>query len=260
MKKKKRIFLPVLVTSLITHILVIGLSLHDKQEKKQQHQFKIQNIRTVGQASAKKKNLFYLKTKHKKTALKDLAFKDLPIPNTNHMVAKQSKSIKKAPKFKRLKINNNQIKNFLKSSPQGFQTSNQALRALNATDVNIALEVPKGIAQDKLNKHEMVFYGFQKRTVKAYIGSFQKELYSFEKSNPHLRFPITRSKQKLSGRVVYDKNGDVLRIETLQYTNIEKLQEFFMKVLKNMSSLPNPPKELLENEQFAINFVLTLNN
>ena len=126
--------------------------------------------------------------------------------------------------------------------------------------MNIQLEVPKGIKEDELNKHELVYYSFQKRTVMAYVNSFHKELNSFEKSNPHLRFPLTRQKQSLAGRVIYDQNGDILRIETLKYTNISKLQDFFMNVLKNMNSLPNPPKEILENDQFAINFILSLNN
>ena len=101
---------------------------------------------------------------------------------------------------------------------------------------------------------------FKKRTIIAYINSFQKELNEFELKNPHKRFPLTQNKQKMAGRVVYDKNGDILRIQTLEWSRISDLQNFFMNVLKNMSSLPNPPHEILEDDQFAINFVLVLNN
>ncbi len=71
---------------------------------------------------------------------------------------------------------------------------------------------------------------------------------------------MTSEKKVLSGRVIYDMNGDILRIQTQRLEDIAELKTFFLDVLNNMSSLPNPPEEIIENKQFAINFVLVLNN
>jgi hypothetical protein len=252
---------PLIIFSLIIHgiILQFQLNLSEKKTEISQQRFKILNIRKIGEEKGSKENLLYIekKAKQKKIQpnLKNLGFSDLPFPEQQ-----EKKNVTKNKIIKTLDINNRDIKDFLKSTPPGHLSPSQALQAMSDTDVNIKLEVPKGIKEDELNKHELVFYSFQRRTVLAYVNSFQKELNNFERKNPHLRFPLTQDKQKLAGRVIYDKNGDILKIETLKWTNIKKLQDMFMKVLNNMSSLPNPPKEILDNEQFAINFVLTINN
>ena len=242
-----------LIVSLIFHGIILVYE-SDKLPIISESSYTVPKIRIVGNQSGKEEKLSFIKMKKKNIpSLKDLSFNQLPIPNN---ISPSPKKIKKLP------IKKKDIKEFLKSSPSGYLSAAQALRGLNdpINDVQIEMEVPKGIKEDQLNKHEMVFYSFQKRTVLAYINSFRKELNDFERKNPHLRFPLTESKQKLAGRVVYDKNGDILRIESLQWTDIAKLQDFFMHVLKNMNSLPNPPKEILEDEKFAINFILSLNN
>lgn len=251
--------------SLLVHLSFLILKGNKIVEIKQTN-FHVPKIRIVGEETGKKERLIFVKQptpKHKNNnkksnpSLKDLSFSEFPIQQKALNVKAKEKKLTK------LEINKKAIKRFLQTSrPGGIQSASQALKTLSdpINDVNIQLEVPKGIKEDELNKHELVYYSFQKRTVMAYVNSFHKELNSFEKSNPHLRFPLTRQKQSLAGRVIYDQNGDILRIETLKYTNISKLQDFFMNVLKNMNSLPNPPKEILENDQFAINFILSLNN
>ena len=108
--------------------------------------------------------------------------------------------------------------------------------------------------------HELVFYSFRKRTAIAYVNSFRKNLNIFETKNAHLQFPLTKQKETIAGKLTYDKNGDILRIETLKYTQIKKLQDFFMDVLKDMNTLPNPPKEIINsNDQFVVNFILSIN-
>ena len=143
---------------------------------------------------------------------------------------------------------------------KNFVSATKILNSLDSTDVLIDMEIPKGVKEDELNKHELVFYGFQRRTVKAYINSFRKELNTFERTNPHLRFPLTKRKQKISSRITYDSNGDILKIETVKWTDVKKLQAFFMDVLQNMTSIPNPPKQILKDDQFVINYVFTVNN
>jgi len=223
---------------------------------------RIKSIRVVGDKSRNKKNLMFLKAKQKpvqKPSLKNLSFQRNSLSPLNSKEV-QNSTLKKKKIFKHLNISKNQVKQFLKSPGPRHLPPSQALNALGGSDVNIQLEVPKGIPEDELNKHELVFYSFQKRTVMAYVNSFQKELNDFERANPHLSFPLSKEPQKMAGRVIYDKNGDIIRIETLRWSNIKRLQTFFMDVLKNMTSLPNPPKEILKNDQFAINFILSIDN
>ena len=249
---------PLTFLSVLAHfgILFHNISPQNKADLKP-HQFKITKIRTVGEEEGLDQKVVYLKSTPKKSKPQ---LKNLGIQQPNMFPEQDPKTAPIKKTLKSVSVDKKQVKKFLQEAPPGFLSPTQALSALSGTDVNIKLEVPKGIKEDELNKHELVFYSFQKRTALAYVSSFQRELNSFERKNPRLRFPLTQEKQKLAGRIIYDKNGDILKIQTLRWTDVEKLQSFFMDVLQNMSSLPNPPKEILEDDKFAINFILTLNN
>lgn len=261
--QKRLYFFIFLFSSFCWHILLFIMAdippVKKLVQNKDYHQFKVKNIRIVGEDKGINEKFTYLQMKPK-AKLKDLAIRPQvtrPEFNTPKKLVTQKAPVKK--KINAVKMNRDDIKNFLKTPSPGYLTPSQALKALADTDVDIKLEVPKGIPEDELNKHELVFYSFQKRTALAYVNAFYKELNTFERQNPHLRFPLTAKKKKLAGRIVYDKDGNIIRIKTLQWTQIRKLDSFFEEVLKNMNSLPNPPKEILENDQFAVNFVLTLN-
>ncbi len=268
-KRRKTIFIPALIVSLLIHTALLFKSTKELDfslsSVSPNHKFKLKSIRTVGEKKGKKEKLLYIPQPKNKVSRrsKGPSLQDLKLsPYTPKIDAVSKEEYEKSQRkhvVRSLDINKNQIKDFLRNPAPGFLTPRQALQALGDTDVDIKLEVPKGIAEDELNKHELVFYSFQRRTVMAYINSFKKELHSFERRNPHLQFPLTKHHQLMAGRVVYDKNGDIMRIETLKWSHINKLQGFFMDVLKNMTALPNPPKEILENDQFAINFILNVN-
>jgi hypothetical protein len=219
---------------------------------KSEHKFNLNSIRKVGKKDGVK-SFNILTKKSKKISLTDLQAKSFDLTPT--ITPK-----KLTRPIDALKISKTSVKEFLTNPSKDFISATKILNSLDSTDVVIDMEVPQGVEEDELNKHELVFYGFQSRTVKAYINSFRKELNSFERTNPHLRFPLTKSKQKISSRITYDKNGDILKIETVKWTDVKKLQAFFMDVLKNMTSIPNPPEQILDNDQFVINYVFTVNN
>lgn len=269
MMTKLRRSIPIIV-SLILHISVLAPQFNSKFLdffKSNQEEKPPLKIRIVGEQKGVRDDLIFVEKKRKKISAKSLQQKltvpDLsPLNNRiNEMLsAKSKRPLKPRKALDNLKISNNHIKSYLKSSSPGQQSPSQLLSALDETNVLFDLQVPKGIKEDELNKHEMVFYSFRKRTALAYVNSFYKELNSFEMKNPHLRFPLTSKRQLISGKITYDKNGDILKIETKRWTDITKLQDFFMDVLKNMSSLPNPPKAIInEKDQFVINFSLTVN-
>lgn len=244
--------------SLILHACYLALKIKDPLEKiaEQPHLIKIQNIRLLGKEDGVKKTLLTLPHKKnkkeqltkKKPTLKQLSFNEMP---TNKFL---NKLLKKRKQEKSISV-----KNFLKSTPTSYQTPSQALSAMSMSDLNIKFELPKGVEEDELNQRELVFYSFQKRAVQAYINSYVKELNQFRRKNPKKSFPFEEKQEKLAGRILYDKNGDIISIKTLAWSDIDQLQSFFMRVLKNLQTIPNPPREILENDQFAINFVLNIN-
>lgn len=254
-----------------TIVLMSFLNLPDlAPELVQTKPLKIQNMRTVGREDSMKKNLTYIEVKKKtrqpkKVQLKDLSFaplKNLSLEKFKRTRPGKESLLKRKQKVRKKKfsINNTTIKEFLQSTPKSLSSAQQ-LAKLDDANVVFDLEVPKGVKEDQLNKHELVFYSFRKRTAIAYVNAFQKNLNQFETKNPHLQFPLTKDSQTIAGKITYDKNGDILKIQTLKYTQIKKLQDFFMDVLQDMDSLPNPPKEVINSQdQFVINFILSINN
>lgn len=240
-------------------------------EFKKDKPLKIVNIRTVGKEEGLKDAVPVQKkpNKNKKLLDRKIVAKDLSVSPAQNLAIDEFKQKRRGKatllaeqkkKFNpNLSINNSKIKAFLTNDPYSLPAESQ-MTDLELADVLFDLEIPKGVPEDELNKHELVFYSFRKRTALAYVNSFQKNLNIFETRNPHLNFPLTSEPETIAGKITYDKNGDILRIETLRYTQIAKLQDFFMDVLQDMKSLPNPPKEIINsNEEFVINFVLNIN-
>lgn len=279
---KKNYLYPILL-SLIVNILILtvpsylnisGKWMPNVSKTEKRSPLKIQNIRSIGKKSGKKdhvllpkKKISKAQKKRKKINTKNLQFNSLQELDFEKFkkktVGKKARpslfKLKRKNSGPSLSLNNEKIKNFIKSSPLNSDPLDQ-LKAFDDTNVFFDLQVPKGVAEDQLNKAELVFYSFRKRTAIAYVNSFRKELNSFERKNPHLNFPMTNFEETVSGTITYDKNGDILTIQSKKWTQITKLQDFFMDVLKNMSSLPNPPVELIsEDEKFVINFVFTVN-
>ena len=262
--------LKTLFLSLILHAIIIGVKSEILRPKNEQvsvsQKFKIHQIKNIGEQDKKKDYIQLAKKPQRKSiSKKSLAFN----PMKNDLIKKQeskketiSSLLKTSEKSKiqfNPKANTLDLKSFLKSNPNQLSAMGQ-LKKLDDTDALFNFEVPKGVKEDELNKQELVFYSFRKRAAVAYMNSFIKELNQFERQNPHLRFPLTKKLEEIAGRITYDENGDILKIETLKWSKIDKLQDFFLEVLNNMSSLPNPPDALInEQRQFVVNFILTVN-
>ena len=128
-----------------------------------------------------------------------------------------------------------------------------AAEILNSRRVALNFELPKGKKLDEMNESELKLYSFLRRGAIKYVNSLTAEIRDFEMKNPHLHFPLTDDKQVLTGRLVFDQQGNLKQIKMVRWTNIDKLQTFFESVLKKLDSLQNPPKELwLQDGEFAI--------
>ncbi len=126
--------------------------------------------------------------------------------------------------------------------------------------ISLRYEVPNGKTLDELNESELRLYGFLRRGAKNYTTSIMAELHEFEMKYPHLHFPLTDTKQVLTGRLTYDEKGNLKQIKMIRWTNVDKLQGFFENVLKRMEIMQNPPKELwAENGEFTVFITLQIN-
>lgn len=294
---KLRINLPIITLAVIllhfalffTSIPSIKPKLSENSSDRVSTPFKIKDMRTIGAHEAKRKDSVYVfkgkednKIAKTQSEVKEqLSLKDLSEQMSNTQEQNKNQKNQKVtqnkisqpqrpgtrPKVSKtaleaIKLSGEQMKNYASNSPtrEAFRGDPRAA-GLNTSDISVNLEVPEGVSPDELNKYELMFYGFQRRTAINYINSFYKNLDKFRRSNPHLEFPMTRDKQVMTGRLTYDEKGNIKRIKMVQWTNIDKLQSFFMEVLKDMDTLHNPPQALWEkNGEFSIYFSLVVND
>lgn len=159
-----------------------------------------------------------------------------------------------------ISLRGKEIQEFMKSSPSSAMSGDPRASKLSASDILVNLEVPEGVEADELNKYELMFYGFQRRTAINYINAFYKNLDKFQRENPHLNFPMTDSKQVMTGRLTYDEKGNIKQIKMVRWSNEDRLQDFFESVLKDMDTLQNPPQALWQkNGEFSIFFSFIIN-
>ena len=234
---------------------------------------RIKDIRTVGKRDGKSHNLMdLLKSRRGAPVLpskKSLALSDLqdnrPVlakkmvrPGTRPEITKTA--IEKTKTLNAISLKGNQIQKFAQGENAATLSGDPRAAALQNSDVLVSLEVPEGVNPDELNKYELMFYSFQKRTATGYINSFYKHLDKFQRENPHLNFPMTQTKQTMTGRLTYDSKGNITQIKMIRWSNEDRLQDFFTEVLKDMDTLHNPPQALWEkNGEFSIFFSLVLN-
>ncbi len=292
---KLRINLPLLIILVgLLHLLLFFASMPEWTAKRVAEDghvstpFKVRDIRTVGSREAKRKDSVYVfkgkedkKIAEKQPEVKEnLSLKDLaeqmslaqnqPTPTkekpqpTNSQVEYQRPGSRPEPRKQALeavKLSGDQMRNYANNAPvqEAFRGDPRAA-GVNTSDIAVNLEVPEGVSPDELNKYELMFYGFQRRTAINYINSFYKNLDKFRRANPHLEFPMTKDMQVMTGRITYDEKGNIKKIKMVQWTNVDKLQNFFVDVLKDMDTLHNPPQALWEkNGEFSIYFSLIVN-
>lgn len=291
---KLRISLPLLIVIVaLIHFTLFFISLPDTQKithNTSEHvgtPFKIKDIRTVGSRESKRRDSVYVfKGKEAKEVAKaapevkeNISLKDLAeqVSMAQQQKVTPSKKVTqpsdtplrpgKKPETSRktaleaIKLRGDQMRNYANNQPvrEAFRGDPRAA-GLNTSDISVNLEVPEGVSPDELNKYELMFYGFQRRTAINYINSFYKNLDKFRRTNPHLQFPMTQEMQVMTGRLTYDEKGNIKKIKMIQWSNVDKLQDFFLDVLKDMDTLHNPPQALWEKTgEFSIYFSLIVN-
>ena len=187
-----------------------------------------------------------------------LTFSKLGNSSSNGYLSRVSPVTSKVPSFS---VQGKNLSDFLsKNSPLSDNLqSNFRQNQLRQSGVSVQMEVPKGVSIDELNEMEMMFYTFQKRSAIQYVHSILRTIDSYELKYPHLKFPLTKQKERLLSKLTFDENGNVVRIQILSHASSEQLAHFFETVLRDMGSLPNPPRALFKaSTEFSILYALAI--
>lgn len=139
-------------------------------------------------------------------------------------------------------------------------TQSTRAEVLKRTGFNLHFEPPEGVTEDELNSVEKIFYSFQKRTFTTYVTSFLSTYQQKIINKPQLRTALQSERHLLTGKIDFDREGNILRIKILRSSPSDEVHQLFEETLKGIQGLPNPPKALVEKrEQFTIYYQLNIN-
>ena len=160
-------------------------------------------------------------------------------------------------KIKLPKLENTDQENAINFSVEKIDLKNKFRQAvvspeeayfLNKTGLDIHFETPEGVDINDLNKQELVFYSFKKRIGETFVNSVLSSYQKYKLSNPHHLIPAPNLAEQVTGRITYDRQGNVKVIKVLKWSTDDNTQEFFEQALQNIKNLPNPPKDILRNK------------
>ncbi len=139
-------------------------------------------------------------------------------------------------------------------------TNSTMSEVLSNTNFNLHFEPPEGVSEDELNSTEKIYYSFQKRTFIGYVNSFYSTYQSIVLKRPTLLSILRSERHLMTGKVIFDIEGNIMRIQILRSSSNDDLHELFETTLRNIRSLPNPPKDLVKGrEEFTIYYQLRIN-
>ncbi|MCF8060334.1 MAG: hypothetical protein K9K67_13615 [Bacteriovoracaceae bacterium] len=140
-------------------------------------------------------------------------------------------------------------------------TQSSRAEVLSRTGFNLHFEPPEGISEDELNSVEKIFFSFQKRTFTTYVNAFLSTYQQKLLNRPQLGTALKNERHLLTGKIDFDKEGNILKIKILRSSQSDEVHALFEETLKEIRSLPNPPKALIESrDQFTIYYQLSINN
>ncbi|MBL7666084.1 MAG: hypothetical protein JNM93_13190 [Bacteriovoracaceae bacterium] len=143
---------------------------------------------------------------------------------------------------------------------QGSFFSQSQSPIFSNTNMNVKVKIPRGINMDRLNQLDLIYTSFIARLSQNFQASFHRNLNSFIFSNPHFPSHIPNYKQELTGLLTYDREGNLMRIQTLRLSDEQMLTDYFMQVLNDVHTIQNLPEPLInDDDNFEVTVNLTLN-
>ena len=210
-------------------------------------------LRTVGKADGQE-DFFSAKEKAPKKNTK------LALDNLGKIQANLPPQQKVKPSIQMPHQSNSELQKITQTSLKELSMLDQsALRLVDTSQFSVNFKPPKGVSYDQLNNAEMIFYSFQKRIYENYVNSFANAYNNLANRKPQLRNKIPQRSEDLIGQITFDEEGNVVRIQFMSGSQDPLIQELFEETLKNVRSLPNPPKDFIQTEnKFQVFYKLSI--
>ncbi len=225
--------------------------------------------------------LFYSSQGHKSAELSRGNKKNLPILNlrreTKQSLTPELLSPKVASKpkkrIKKRKARNKKNKlTPIKSSPTRATYSERAriTQALlppsiqknfySKSKLNMDIELPENIPEQLKSKLKQNLGAFYRRISRRFYNSVFDTYLEHERFYPTRPIPVNRSTDAVALRVTYDEYGNVSRVQTIESGKYNIHNSFWQKAITSITSIPNPPKILLDlNNEFSVIYSLQIN-
>jgi hypothetical protein len=128
-----------------------------------------------------------------------------------------------------------------------------------ANNASIGVVIPGGVQEGTLNKWQLVLYAFHKRIFSQFLMQLYLNAEEMERKYPYAQFPYSRVADSVKVKATYDARGTLQHIERQKSSDTGLLNEFFMNAMNDLSSFPNPPKLILnENNEFELIFEIQI--
>lgn len=188
------------------------------------------------------------KVNNEKENEKEKQILDLSSKNSQFFNYKQDKVIRANREHDLMKVET--IKNL------GINRVNS--KASSFSNFDIRIERPNGVSEDQLNADEKTFYSFYKRSYSNYISKLFSTYNKVRVERPGLDRDLDDS-HLLVGKIDYDENGDIIKIQILKSSKSDNVHYFFEEVLKDLE-IKNPPKIIVKDKkEFSVYYQIYIN-
>jgi hypothetical protein len=115
------------------------------------------------------------------------------------------------------------------------------------------MDIPQGVKFNQLNRYDKILYGFTIRLQSLFQSSIIKNFLDAEFANPNFSKQAAQQTTKIRGKVTYDKNGQLIRVYSLNGAQYKLLQDAFMNSLNDVHIIQNIPDLVFnENDNFHL--------
>lgn len=131
---------------------------------------------------------------------------------------------------------------------------------LKSTRLNFHFSAPEQTDRGDFNEIDKVLYSFKKRMYISYINSLIKSYEQLLLEKPLIKKAIREEKHVLTGKILFDKKGNIVKINILKSSLSDEVHSLFESTLTGIQSLPNPPKMIIEDrDNFTVYYQLSIN-
>ena len=133
-------------------------------------------------------------------------------------------------------------------------------KLIDKAALNFHFFTPEDMDKGQFNEVDKVLYSFKKRMFLSYLNSLLKSYEDLSLKKPLLKGAIESEKHLLTGKILFDKEGNIVKINILKSSLNDDVHSLFENTLIGIKALPNPPKMLLrDKEDFTIYYQLSIN-